>query len=154
MTLQRSAPLSALAALILAGACSAEETPMPSQTPKPEPAPAASTPTPTPPPMPMPASGPAAVLSIDDVSGLWSLRPERGEGRCLIALNKIPTGGAYGVHIESCTIAAVAGGMRWRPVAGGFELLGGGARVLMRFHRVDANAFTADGYRLTPAPMA
>lgn len=150
MTLQRSAPLSALAALILAGACSAEETPMPSQTPKPEPAPATSASTPT----PTPASGPAAVLSIDDVSGLWSLRPERGEGRCLIALNKIPTGEAYGVHIESCTIAAVADGTRWRPVAGGFELLAGGARVLMRFHRVDANAFTADGYRLTPAPMA
>ena len=150
MTFWRSAPLSALAAVTLAGACSAEETPMPSQTPKPAPAPTPATSTPT----STPASGPAEVLSIDEVSGLWSLRPDTGEGRCRIALNKLPVAGAYGVHIESCTLAAVAGGKSWRPVEGGFELLGEQGRVLMRFRRVDANAFNAEGYRLTPAPMA
>jgi len=141
MTFWRSAALSALA-LTLAGACSAEETPMPSQTPDsaPAPAPATSTPATSTPPS-TPASGPVEVLSIAEVSGLWSLRPETGEGRCRIAL-------------ESCTLAAVTGGQSWRPVEGGFELLGDQGRVLMRFRRVDANAFTAEGYRLTPAPMA
>lgn len=154
MTFWRSAALSALA-LTLAGACSAEETPMPSQTPEsaPAPAPATSTPATSTPPS-TPASGPVEVLSIAEVSGLWSLRPETGEGRCRIALNKLPVAGGYGVQIESCTLAAVAGGQSWRPVEGGFELLGDQGRVLMRFRRVDANAFTAEGYRLTPAPMA
>lgn len=99
-------------------------------------------------------SAPAGVLSIDEISGLWSLRPETGEGRCRIALNKLPTAGGYGVQIESCTIAAVADGRSWRPVEDGFELLGDQGRVLMRFRREDMNAFTAEGYRLTPAPMA
>jgi hypothetical protein len=139
MTFWRNASLPAIAALSLASACSAEETPMPSQTPKP---------------LATPASTADRVLSIDEISGLWSLRPDMGEGRCRVALNKLPAAGGYGVQIESCTVAAVASGRSWRPVKDGFELLGEQGRVLMRFRRLDVNTFTAEGYRLTPAPMA
>ncbi len=155
MTFSRNASPAAVAALTLtlavAGACAAEETPMPSQTPKPRATPAAAAP------VAASAATPrqsAKVMSIDEVSGLWSLRPEAGTGRCRIALNKLPADGGYGVHIEACTIPAAAAGRSWRPVEDGFELLGERGRVLMRFRRVDANAFTAEGYRLTPEPMA
>lgn len=138
-------------ALALAGACAAEETPMPSQTPKPRstPAPAATSFATA-----APAGQSAKVLSINEISGLWSLRPEAGAGRCRIALNKLPADGGYGVQIEACTVPAAAAGRSWRPVEDGFELLGEQGRVLMRFRRIDVNTFTAEGYRLTPAPMA
>ena len=153
MTFSRNASPAAVAALTLtlavAGACAAEETPMPSQTPKPLATPAAAALTAS----AAPARQSAKVMSIDEISGLWSLRPEAGAGRCRIALNKLPAEGGYGVHIEACTVPAAAAGRSWRPVEDGFELLGERGRVLMRFRRVDANAFTAEGYRLTPAPM-
>ena len=153
MTFSRDASPAVAAALTLAlaGACAAEETPMPSQTPKPRStlAPAATSFASA-----APAGQSAKVLSIDEISGLWSLRPEAGPGRCRIALNKLPADGGYGVHIEACTVPAAAAGRSWRPVENGFELLGERGRVLMRFRRVDPNAFSAEGYRLTPAPMA
>ena len=95
-------------------------------------------------------------LSVEAVYGLWALQPVEGEGRCLIALSNMGEGPVRGVHIESCTIDAVAGGERWRPVEGGFELLGEEGRVMIRFRQTGVDGFESrDGrYRLTRAPMA
>lgn len=100
-----------------------------------------------------PAAGP---LAVEAVFGLWALTPVAGEGRCRIALSNMGEGPVRGVHIESCTIDAAAGGKGWRPVEGGFELLDGDGRVLMRFRQTGVDGFESrDGrYRLNRAPMA
>lgn len=103
-------------------ACTAEETPMPSQTPV--------------------AAGPVA--SVEEVYGLWSIRD--GEAVCRIALSALKAGVGHQATVEQCAIPSLAQGAIWRPVAGGFELLGAGDHVLARFRKTGLDTFeSADG---------
>jgi len=103
-------------------ACTAEETPMPSQTPV--------------------AAGPVA--SVEEVYGLWSIRD--GGALCRIALSALKAGSGHQATVEQCAISALAEGTIWQPVAGGFELLGEGDRVLARFRKTGLDTFeSADG---------
>lgn len=115
----------AAAIVMMAGpavACTAEETPMPSQTPV--------------------ASGP--VVSVEEVYGLWSIRD--GEAECRIALSALEAGSGHQATVEQCAIPSLAEGAIWRPVVGGFELLGAGDHVLARFRKTGLDRFeSADG---------
>ncbi|PZN98769.1 MAG: hypothetical protein DCF28_13805 [Alphaproteobacteria bacterium] len=108
-------------------ACTAEETPMPSRTPV--------------------AAGPVAagqVASVEEVYGLWSIRD--GEAVCRIALSALKAGTGHQATVERCNIPSLADGSIWRPVVGGFELLGPGDRILARFRKTGIDAFeSADG---------
>jgi hypothetical protein len=119
-------PRALVAAIVVmaspAVACTAEETPMPSQTPV--------------------AAGPVA--SVEEIYGLWSIRD--GETDCRIALSALKAGTGHQATIERCNIPLLAQGSIWRPVAGGFELLGPGDRIVARFRKTGIDAFeSADG---------
>ena len=117
--------LAAAIVMMMAGsavACTAEDTPMPSQTPV--------------------VSGPVA--SVEEVYGLWSIRD--GEAECRVALSGLRAGTGHQATVEQCAIPALAEGAIWRPVVGGFELLGAGDRVLARFRKTGLDRFeSADG---------
>ncbi len=121
MTSGTERPLGVIAAIVMAAspttACTVEETPMPSQTPVVS----------------------QAVASVDEVYGLWSIRD--GDSRCRVALSAAKSGARHQASVERCAIPALADGAGWRPVAGGFELLGPGDRVLGRFRMTGVDGF-------------
>lgn len=61
--------------------------------------------------------------AVNAVMGLWNVAGESGQGGCLIALNATPRGSDFGVHIETCTLKALASVAAWRPTEDGFELV-------------------------------
>lgn len=108
------------AIMVMAGpaiACTAEETPMPAQTP--------------------PAIG--SVAAVEEVYGLWSVRD--GETKCLVALSALKSGPGHQVTVEQCTIPMLAKATVWRPVVGGFELMGPADQVLARFRMTGLDTF-------------
>lgn len=115
----------AAAIVVMAGPaidCTAEDTPMPSQTPV--------------------AVGPVA--TVEEVYGLWSIRD--GEARCRIALSALKAGAGHQATVEQCDVPSLAQGAIWRPVVEGFELLGPDDRVLVRFRKTGLDSFeSADG---------
>lgn len=99
------------------------------------------------------------VIAIEDAMGLWRATSGNGGATCLIALSRFARtedANSYGVHVEACAIQAFAAAVGWRPVAGGFELIGPAGKTLAAFHRRDVDAFNAveGGYRLERAPLA
>jgi len=97
-----------------------------------------------------------AVLSIEEVVGFWRVAPATGAGDCLIALNRLAVGGAYGVHIEKCSLSALAAARDWLPVPGGFELRDAAGASIIRFRQTGVDAFVAvqGGYRMERAPVS
>jgi hypothetical protein len=101
----------------------------------------------------------AGVIAIEDATGLWRAIAENGGATCLIALSgfvRTEAPNSYGVHIEACGIPALAAAVGWRPVVGGFELIGAADKPLAAFRRRDVDAFNAveGGYSLERAPLA
>ncbi len=94
----------------------------------------------------------------EGATGFWRVtaHSEAGEGECLMALNRLPVDGAYGVHLEVCSIGLFKKAAAWRPVDGGFELLGADQTVITRFKKAGEDAFATadDSYRLERAPLA
>ncbi len=126
MTRLSDLPLAAMATALLAAgpvaACSPpEDTAMAAQTPSP-----ATT---------------QAIASVEEVYGLWAIRAVEGDAGCRVALSGQRDGAAYGALMERCAIAALAGGKTWKPVAGGFEILGIDGAALMRFRMTGVDAF-------------
>lgn len=128
MTSDFQRPLGLIAAAVLAAspaaACTAEETPMPSQAP----------------------IAPQVVASVEQVYGLWSIQD--GDGRCRIALSANRRGVGHQASVERCTLPVMAEAALWRPVVGGFELLGAGDRVLARFRLTGVDTFESPDGRL------
>lgn len=122
--------LVAMATVLLAatpaGACTPEDAKMTSQTP----------------------STPQAAAAVEQVYGLWAIQAVGGDGRCRVSLSAQRSGANYGALMERCTIPALAEGATWRPVTGGFELLGKEGRALMRFRMTGLDAFEAVDGRL------
>lgn len=90
----------------------------------------------------MPSQTPVAagpVATVEEVYGLWSIRD--GEARCRIALSALKAGTGHQATIEQCNVPALAQGVAWRPVVGGFELLGPDERVLTRFRKTGLDTF-------------
>jgi hypothetical protein len=79
------------------------------------------------------------VATVEEVYGLWSIRD--GDSRCRVALSAVKSGVGHQASVERCAIPALADGAGWRPVAGGFELLGPGDRVLGRFRMTGVDGF-------------
>lgn len=97
----------------------------------------------------MPSQTPVAsqvMATVEQVYGLWSIRD--GDARCRIALSAEKSGAGHQASVERCAIPALADGVIWRPVMGGFELLGSGERVLARFRMTGVDAFEDAGGRL------
>lgn len=105
-------------------ACTAEDTPMPSQT----------------------AVAGATVAAVEEVYGLWSVRD--GDAACEIALSAMTQGTGHQATVEQCAIPSLASGVLWRPVVGGFELLGPADKVLERFRMTGVDAFESQDQRL------
>lgn len=95
-----------------------------------------------------------APLSVEDVIGFWRISSASGAKTCVLALNRLAVGDAYGVHIETCSLAPLATAHDWRPVAGGFELRDAAGLTLARFRQTGVDAFVAEGYRMERAPVA
>ena len=107
-----------------------------------------------------------AVLTIDDVMGVWRLRPISETGpqnprgkRCLLMLGRsvldpASNDGRHGASTEGCDGQLPEKAIAWRATPGGFELLGlSGVVLTMRQVGVD-NFQSLDGrYRLDRAPM-
>ena len=95
---------------------------------------------------------------VEASTGFWRVisRSGSGEGDCLLALNRLPVEQAYGVHLEACSIGLFKDAAAWRPVDGGFELLGRDQAVLIRFRKAGEDDFVAtdDRYRMERAPLA
>lgn len=105
--------------------------------------------------MQTPSSNAQAVLSIEDVIGFWRVTSASGAEPCLIALNRLPVGEAYGVHVETCSTPALAAAHDWRPVSGGFELRDRTGAKIARFRKTGSEAFVAvEGYRMEPAAVS
>jgi hypothetical protein len=129
------APIAAILTLTIAGgasACQARETAM---------------------------NGQDQVLAIDQVFGLWRLSREGATGDCVLALQPTAAGDHHGVMVERCGLAEAVKAAGWRPTVGGFELLDGGGRVMIRFDRTGVDAFEGRGagaavYRLGRAAEA
>ena len=121
-------PRAVLAAVVVtvgaAVACTAEDKPMPSQTPV--------------------AAGPVA--SVEEIYGLWSIH--EGEAECRIALSGLRAGPGHQATVEQCAIPSLEKGALWRPVAGGFELLAAGERVVARFRKTGLDTFESTDGRL------
>ena len=97
----------------------------------------------------MPAQTPVAagrVATVEEVYGLWSIRD--GKSACRIALSSLNSGIGHQATIEQCTIPSLAQGVVWRPVIGGFELLGLGDRILARFRKTDLDTLESTDGRL------
>lgn len=84
-----------------------------------------------------------AAASVEEVYGLWDIRAVAGDARCRVALSGQRDGTAYAALIENCAISALAVGTGWRPVVGGFELLGSDGRAIQRFRMTGLDAFEA-----------
>ncbi|WP_349312108.1 AprI/Inh family metalloprotease inhibitor [Brevundimonas subvibrioides] len=97
---------------------------------------------------------PVRHLDVEAVTGLWNLVPLTGDKTCTLALNGMFVEGGFGVFLERCSIAAMAGVRAWRPTTQGFELLTADASVALAFRRtgVDSFASTDGALRLTRAP--
>lgn len=104
------------------------------------------------------SAGPRDAVAVEAATGFWRIvsRAESGEGGCLLALNHLPVADAYGVHLEACSIGLFKKAAAWRPVEGGFELLGPEQAVIIRFRQMGEDVFTAaDGrYRMEREPLA
>ncbi len=128
MTSGTERPLGLIAAIVMAAgpttACTVEETPMPSQTPVVSP----------------------ALASVEEVYGLWSIRD--GDNRCRVALSAVKSGAGHQASVERCAVPALAKASLWRPVVGGFELLGSGDAVVMRFRMTGVDGFESVDGRL------
>ncbi|QTC91195.1 hypothetical protein [Brevundimonas goettingensis] len=104
-------------------------------------------------------TGDRGVIAIEDATGLWRATSGDGGATCLIALSGFARSEdttSYGVHIEACAIQPLAAAVGWRPVVGGFELIGPAGKTLATFDRRDVDLFNAveGGYRLERAPLA
>lgn len=93
------------------------------------------------------ASDPVArVASVEEIYGLWSIHD--GDSRCRIALSADRRGSGHMATVERCAVPALAKASLWRPVVGGFELLGGGDAVVMRFRMTGVDGFESVDGRL------
>jgi hypothetical protein len=104
------------------------------------------------------ASSNASVQAISDVAGFWRITPGSGGAKpsCQIALNALPQSGGQGLHVETCSIPALAGARSWRLAGEGFEILDGRGAVIAAFRRTAVDRFVStDGaYRMEPQPVA
>lgn len=93
---------------------------------------------------------------IETVFGLWTFSSVDGSGACILALNRLPVRGGYGVHVERCALASMAAATHWRPTPGGFEIADAAGSVILEFRQTDVDAFVAvDGsLRVDRAPSA
>lgn len=105
-------------------ACTAEDTPMPSQTPVPA----------------------GTVATVEAVYGLWSIQD--GDAACRIALSAMAKETGHQATVEQCEIPSLASGRLWRPIVGGFELLGPSDKVLGRFRMTGVDTFESEDRRL------
>lgn len=96
----------------------------------------------------MPSQTPAVrtVAAVDDIYGLWSIRD--GDTVCRIALSALKAGVGHQASVERCAVPSLREGSIWRPVVGGFELLGPGDRVLARFRKTGLDTFESMDGRL------
>jgi hypothetical protein len=99
------------------------------------------------------------VLAVDEGIGFWRVVSADGRAVCKIALDRFARddrAGEYGVHIETCSVPALASAVGWRPVDGGFDLIGPAGQTVATFHRRGVDDFSAveGGYRLERAPLA
>lgn len=136
MTRRSNLPLAAMGTVLLAAgpvtACSAsEETAMAAQTPLP--------------------TTTQATASVEEVYGLWAIRAVEGDAGCRVALSGQRDGAAYGALMERCTIAVLADGKTWKPIAGGFEILDQNDASLMRFRMTGLDSFRSVDGRFTGA---
>lgn len=94
-------------------------------------------------------------VPVEDAAGFWLVKPIAGKGECLVSLNRLPRGDAYGVHLEACSLALLDEVASWRPVDGGFELLDSDGDIVIRFRRTGVDSFeTSDErYLLERVPL-
>lgn len=73
--------------------------------------------------------------------GLWSVTAPPSQAHCLIALNSLPVGRDYGVHIEACAIKEMGAVTAWRPTQEGFELVRSGEAAALGFRQTGLDSF-------------
>lgn len=97
-----------------------------------------------------------AVLSVDQVAGVWALTSVGGGARCELALANLVIDGVRPVRAERCNLPIAAQAKSWRATDGGFELLGADDAIVLAFRRTGEDAFeeVAGRYRLTRAPLS
>lgn len=96
----------------------------------------------------------AALLAVDEVAGFWRVA-DGGQGSCEIALSPLPSGDAFGVSVEKCSLPGLTQARTWRALSAGFELLDAGGTTIVRFDKAGADAFFArkEGYSLERAHL-
>lgn len=125
------AAIAVVAAALITGACGAKEVTMPD----------------------------AASMSIQDVFGHWRLSGADTPSACRLTLDPVAEAGRLSASFTHCAPSTLASATTWRTTAEGFDLLGKGDEVRVRFRRIDVDHFEgrdADGavYHLVRAPMA
>lgn len=100
----------------------------------------------------------AGVRTVDEVVGFWRITPSAGDAKtaCQIALNALTQPGGRGLHVETCSIPALAGARAWRMAGQGFEILDERGTVIAAFRRTAEEVFvSADGaWRMEPQPVS
>ncbi len=106
--------------------------------------------------VPITTSSSDEAMQVEEVTGFWRVLARTEKGECLMALNRLPVGDAYGVHLETCSILLFKKAAAWRRVDAGFELLDPDQNVIIEFKKAGEDAFAAadDSYRLERAPLA
>ncbi len=78
-----------------------------------------------------------------DAAGLWRASSPDRKAACVLALNRLPQTGGFGVHIETCAIPQIAAAAAWRPTPTGVELLGRDGAVLISLRKISHDRFEA-----------
>lgn len=89
-----------------------------------------------------------SAMAIEDGLGLWRITSTRDGGKqdCVIALNGLAQPGSYGIHIETCSIPALAQLAGWRPIENGLQLLDASTAPIVAFGQYGIDEFrTNDG---------
>jgi len=90
-----------------------------------------------------PPQSASRLAAVEDVRGLWLLRATDGDQRCRIALSAHRSGTWHEATVETCDIDRLRSVRAWRPIVGGFELIGQDNAGRGRFRLTGLDTFEA-----------